>query len=330
MTLPPRSIPERLLPVPTTVSPALQQAIAQPLTATIEAIQTAPADLTSWRQLIATSEATSRERLGRLRQQCPVSVTPESIAGIPCYRVVPAAIAPANQRRLLIHCHGGGYVLASGEVCIGEAVLAAYYGQISVLSIDFRQAPDHPFPAPIEDVVQVWQSILRDYAPGLLGMFGTSAGGGLVLATLLKLQELGLPLPGAIAPLSPWADLSKTSDSLWVNEYVDEIAISYDGLVAGMAQVYAGETDLKHPLVSPLYGDFTGFPPTFLVSGTRDLLLSDTVRVQRKLRQANIPVHLQLFEGLSHAEYLYAFEISETREVFTEMQLFFDQYLSTI
>ncbi|MFM7575926.1 MAG: hypothetical protein ACKO5Q_03140, partial [Microcystaceae cyanobacterium] len=107
MTLPPRSIPERLLPVPTTVSPALQQAIAQPLTATIEAIRTAPGDLAGWRELIATLDAASWERLSRLRQQCPVSVTSESIAGIPCYRVVPRAIAPANQRRLLIHCHGG-------------------------------------------------------------------------------------------------------------------------------------------------------------------------------------------------------------------------------
>ncbi len=330
MTLSPRSIPERILPVPSTVSPVLQQAIAQPLTEIIQAIQTAPADLAGWRQLIATSNAANQERLSRLRQQCPVSVTQESIAGIPCYRVIPGAIAPANQRRLLIHCHGGGYVLASGEFCVGEAILAAYYGQIPVLSIDFRQAPDYPFPAPIEDVVQVWQSILQNHPPHLLGMFGTSAGGGLVLATLLKLKELGLPLPGAIAALSPWADLSKTGDSLFTHEYVDEIIISYDGLVAGMAQLYAGGMDLKHPLVSPVYGGFAGFPPTFLVAGTRDLLLSDTVRVQRKLRQANIPVNLQLFEGLSHAEYLYVFELPETVEVFTEMQVFFHQYLSEI
>ena len=328
MTLPPRLIPERSLPVPSTVSPVLQRVIAQPLTAAIEAIRTAPADLAAWRQLIATSDAANRENLSRLRQLCPVTVTPESIAGIPCYRVVPPAIAPANQQRLLVHCHGGAYVLASGELCIGEAILAAYYGQIPVLSIDFRQAPDHPCPAPVEDVVQVWQAILQNYPPRCLGMFGTSAGGGLVLATLLKLKELKLPLPGAIAALSPWADLSKTSDSLFTHEYVDEIAISYDGLFAGMAQLYAGGRDLTDPLLSPVYGDFTGFPPTFLISGTRDLLLSDTVRVQRKLRKANIPVNLQLFEGLSHAEYLYVFESLETQEVFTEMQVFFHQYLS--
>jgi acetyl esterase/lipase len=313
--------------VPTTVSSSLQTTIATPLDAAIKAIQQVPNNLAEWKTIIAAYDEANRQRLSALRQQFPVAVEQETIAGVNTYRLIPTAIAPGNQQRLLVHFHGGGYALAAGELGIGEGVLAAYHGQISVISVDYRQSPDHPFPAGLEDAIAVWQAVIQSYRPSNIGLLGTSAGGGLVLATVLKLRELALPLPAAIAPLSPWVDLTKTSDSLWVNEFVDRTAISYDGIVAGMAKLYAGEENLKNPLISPVYGDFQHCPPTLLVAGTRDLLLSDTARMQRQLRRSGVTVELQLFEGLSHAEYLYEFDTPESAAVFGEVRLFFDRYL---
>ncbi|MEB3174726.1 MAG: alpha/beta hydrolase, partial [Cyanobacteriota bacterium] len=142
-----------------------------------------------------------------------------------------------------------------------------------------------------------------------------------------KLQELGLPLPAALACCSPWADLLAQGDTINTLQYVDSAAISYTGLITGMAKLYGGAGDWRDPLISPVYGDFTGFPPTLLISGARDLFLSDTVRVHRQLRRRGAWADLQVFEGLSHAEHLYLFDSPESEEVFAEIRRFFDRFL---
>ncbi len=322
-----RFISARSIPVPAAASPELQTAIAQPIDELIHIMQQVPQSLDEWRQIIAVFDQASRQRLADLRQRFPVTVEPEEIAGVKTYRLTPSVIAEENQQRLLVHFHGGGYAFANGEIGTGEGILAAYHGQITVISVDYRQCPDHPFPAPIEDAIAVWQTLIQHYEPAKLGMIGTSAGGNLILATLFKLRELNLPFPAAIAPCSPWADLTKTGDTVFINEYIDEIAISYDGLLEGMTKLYAGKEDLKNPFISPVYGNFQGFPPTLLISGTRDLYLSDTVRVHRQLRRAGVAADLHVFEGLSHAEHNYLYDTPESHEAFQEIQLFFNRYL---
>lgn len=153
--LAPRPLPAKSLPVPATVSPSLQTVIASPLDAAIEAIAQVPSSLAEWKTTIAAYDEANRQRLTALRQQFPVSVEPEIIAGVNTYRLTPTEIAPENQQRLLVHFHGGGYALAGGELGIGEGILAAYHGQISVISVDYRQAPDYPFPAGLEDAIAV-------------------------------------------------------------------------------------------------------------------------------------------------------------------------------
>ncbi|MBE9204829.1 alpha/beta hydrolase [Synechocystis salina LEGE 06099] len=329
MAYSPRPLPPRSLPVPATVSPALKEAIAQPLQGAMEAIKQVPAreDKQAWQDLINSYDQTSEVLFQQLRQQFPVTLTQERIAGVNVYRVTPPVISPTNGQRILVHLHGGGYALAGGELATGEAILAAHYGQIEVISIDYRRPPDYPFPAALDDALAVWRELVTIYEVSRMGLFGTSAGGGLLLALVCQLRQLNLPLPAAIAPLSPWVDLTKTGDTYFTNEYVDRTAISYGGLLAGLAQLYAGELPLNHPFISPLYNDLEGLPPTLLISGTRDLVLSDTARLQRKLRQNNGVVDLQLFEGLSHAEYLYQFDAPESAEVFGELSQFFNRHL---
>ncbi|WP_460194555.1 alpha/beta hydrolase [Thermosynechococcus sp. FA-CM-4201] len=324
----PRSLPPRQLPIPAAASPQLQQALAQPLEDIIEAVIHAPTDEQGWRDFIAAVDDAQRPNLALLKAHYPVEILATEMAGVRVYQIVPPQIPEQFRHHLLLHFHGGGYTLASGELGIGEAILAAYRSQKRVLSIDYRQGPDEAFPASLEDALAVWQALIQVQAPAAIGLFGTSAGGGLLLALVCELRRLNLPLPGAIAPLTPWADLSKTSDTLFSHEYIDSTIVSYEGMLATMARRYAGSYDLQHPLVSPLYNDLQGLPPTLLISGTRDLLLSDTVRLQRKLRQAGVVVEVQLFEGMSHADYLYHWQTPESEEVFAELASFFNRYLA--
>jgi acetyl esterase/lipase len=207
-------------------------------------------------------------------------------------------------------------------------MLLAAYGGYRVLAIDYRMAPDAPFPAALDDLVAVWRSLLKTNDPHHIGVEGTSAGGNLTLALMLRLKAEGLPLPGAIAPGSPVSDLTKTGDSYFTNEWVDNVLVTYDGFLARGIALYAHGHDLKDPMLSPINGDFAGLPPAILTTGTRDLLLSDTIRAHRKLRQAGVPAELEVFEGLSHAQYALTPDAPDAKEVFSEVSGFFDRHLA--
>ncbi len=159
-----------------------------------------------------------------------------------------------------------------------------------------------------------------------MALGGTSAGGGLTLASIHRFKELGLELPGALWAGTPWTDLTKTGDSHFTNEGIDRALVTYDGLLEGAAKLYANGHDLKSPLISPVYGDFEAFPPTYLVTGTRDLFLSDVVRVHRKMRVAGVIAELNVYEGVSHAEYLFAGS-PELQQAFAELAAFLMRHL---
>jgi acetyl esterase/lipase len=208
-------------------------------------------------------------------------------------------------------------------------VLGAHHARTRVLSVDYRMPPDHPFPAAIDDVVAVWRAVIADRDPASVGVFGTSAGGGLTLAATLRLKALGLPLPGALAPSTPWTDLAGESDSYATNANVDGIFSDYEGAPAAMARLYAGAASLADPLVSPVHGDFAGFPPSILTTGTRDILLSDTVRVYRAMRAAGVEARLEVHEAMSHAEYAFAATSPESAVVFGDIAAFFERHLAS-
>ena len=149
----------------------------------------------------------------------------------------------------------------------------------------------------------------------------------MTLAMILRAKKEGLPLPAAIAPGSPWSDLTETGDTYKTNEWVDNVIVSYGGYLSRAALLYANGHDLKDPQLSPIYGDFHGFPPAILTSGTRDLFLSLTVLTHRKLRQAGVEASLQVFEGMSHAQYNFDPYAPETKEIFMEIASFFDKHL---
>jgi acetyl esterase/lipase len=159
-----------------------------------------------------------------------------------------------------------------------------------------------------------------------MAVFGTSAGGALTLA--LRAKAEGFSLPGALGVGTPMSDVTKRGDTFLTLEGIDNVLVSKDGFCDAATLFYANGHDLADPWLSPVYGEFAGFPPTVLTTGTRDLLLSNTVRVHRKLRQSGVKAALNVYEGQAHAHYLFDDQAPETREVFEEIAGFFDQHLA--
>ncbi len=313
-----------MLPVPDTVSPALQALIAAPYPAGWDV---APRGAAAWKELASQSVAAATPFLAAIRQRFKMHVEATKISGVRVFIVTPADVPPANRSRLLLHVHGGGYALYPGEAGAGEGMLMAGYAGFRVVSVDYRMAPDFPFPAALDDTIAVWRELLNRNDPRRMAIFGSSSGGGLTLATILRARTEGLPLPAAIAPGTPWADLTGGGDSIMANAFVDNVLVSKSGWVGAAAALYAAGHDLRDPQLSPIYGDFKGFPPAILTSGTRDLFLSNTVRVHRKLRQAGVEALLQVFEGQSHAQFLDPF-VPEGEEAFGEIARFFGTHLA--
>jgi epsilon-lactone hydrolase len=321
----PRTVPGRAIPVPTDVSPELQSAIAAPYRS--PAWNLNPRTPEEWKQAVAKLAAATAATIPPLREKLGVVSQETTIGGVHAYIVQPKDIPPQNQNRLLFHIHGGGYVYNPGEAGTQEAVLMAGYGKFKVISIDYRMPPDYPYPAAMDDNMAAWKAAVTMAKPKNIGVFGTSAGGAMTLALVLRAKAEGLPMPAAIAPGTPAADMTETGDSYRTNEWLDNVLVSYNGYVSHAAQLYANGHDMKDPQLSPIYGDFHGFPPAILTTGTRDLFLSNTVRTHRKLREAGVEAELQVFEGISHAQYQLDANTPESKEAFEEIARFFDAHL---
>ena len=320
-----RHVPVRELPVPDTVSPEMQALISAPLP---PLWNFHPKSTAEWKAFAAKSAAPQIAQATTLLAKLKVKRVQSEIAGIRVYIMTPETVPPENRDRLLVHLHGGGYVAFPGEAGNVEAILMAGYGRMRVVSIDYRMPPDFPYPAALDDAMAVWHALVKTNDPKKMAIFGTSTGGGMTLAMVLRAKAEKAPLPGAIAPGTPWSDMTKTGDSYFANEAVDNVLVSHDGWLGDAAKLYANGHDLKDPLLSPIYGDFHGFPPTVLTTGTRDLFLSNTVRVHRKLREADVEAMLNVFEAQSHAQYLFNPYAPETKEAFREITKFFDTHLA--
>ncbi len=314
----------RALPAPTTVSPELARLIKAP---PIAHWNTHPQNAGEWRELIAHVADAARPFLPKLRERWGVDSVPGKLGGVPVFTLTPKRIAPGHEGLVLLHIHGGGYVFHPGETGTGEGILMAGLGGFKVVSVDYRMPPDHPYPAALDDVLAAYKALLKEYPPEKIAVFGCSTGGGLTLALMLRARDEGLPMPAAIAPGTPWTDMTKTGDSYFTNEGLDNILVSYDGWLGDAARLYAGGHDLKDPYLSPVYGDVTGLPPALLTTGTRDLFLSNTVRMHQKLREAGVPAELVVFEGMSHGHYLMNPDAPETLRHFSELTAFFGKHL---
>jgi monoterpene epsilon-lactone hydrolase len=192
-----RHLPEHDVVVPDTVSPAMQAVIGRPLS---PIWNEHPKSAEEWKALVARTADARLATLPDLRQRLGVKVEPTVIGGVKAFIVTPESIPEANRNRLLVHLHGGGYVLFPGESGTGEAIMMAGFTGMKVISVDYRMPPDFPYPAALDDAMAVWKEVVKSANPKNIAIFGTSTGGGMTLAAVLRAKQEGLALPAAIAP----------------------------------------------------------------------------------------------------------------------------------
>ncbi len=318
-------VPAKRLPVPGTPSPQIQKLISAPIRPGWNMV---PKSDQEWRQVVDAGAAATLKTLPGLIDRMKVKVEKTTIDGVRAFIVTPDSILPNNRQRVLINMHGGCYVFSPGESGLREAVMMAGFGGFRVIAVDYRMPPEAHFPAALDDGVTVYKHLLQTTDPKRVAIFGASAGGALTLAIVLRAKQEGIPVPAAIAPGTPMSDVTGVGDTFHTNELIDNVLVSRDGICQAAALYYAAGHDMRDPLISPVYGDLAGFPPAILTSGTRDLLLSNTVRVHRKLRQAGVEASLQIFEGQSHAHYQFDDRAPETKEAFAEISEFFDKHMA--
>jgi acetyl esterase/lipase len=315
----------RTIPAPAGLSPEMLEIVKA---RQIPPLMAAPESTEEWLRLQKAFDAPGEE-LGR-QAAAHNGATCEAVemAGVRTYLVTPGTINKRFADRVFVHTHGGAFVFGGGESALREAVWLATGIGVKVVSVDYRRPPLHPFPAAVDDTVAVWREVMKKQDGAQTALFGTSAGGNLALAATLKLKELGEPLPGAVFVGTPATDLENISDTWHTMVGLDPLG-PREGMVAAALDLYVGDTDPSNPLLSPVNADLEGFPPTILISGTRDLLLSDTVRMHRALRSAGVEAELHIYDGQTHGDYMQNLlrEVPERADAQRELSGFFDQHL---
>ena len=257
------------------------------------------------------------------RQMYPVEIVETEIAGVRCHVVRPRDLTEENARRVLINLHGGGFVLGSGSLV--EAIPIANLTGVPVVAVDYRLAPEHPFPAAVDDAVAVYRSFLdQGYQSSSIGLFGSSAGGFLTAQTAVRLEREGLPLPACLGVFTAGGDfrsLGDTAQIFTLSGFWGELILPVDHELSEI-RAYLGGADPSDPLVSPINADLSRFPPTLLMSGTRDAVLSATTSFHRALRRHGVDADLFVFEAMPHSHW-YTLHLPEAREALDIMSNFF-------
>jgi acetyl esterase/lipase len=307
----------RVVPVPETISTQAQRVLARP-----EPDQGPPQSLAQRRTGTDAYTAGARVAWSAL---CPNQLVEDMIAGVPVRIVTPGGLPEANRDKVLLNLHGGGFNSDSGSYT--ESIPISSYSKIKVVAVLYRLAPEHPFPAAVDDSVAVYKELLKTYKPEHIVIYGTSAGAILTAEVAAKLKRLGLPLPAALGIFSGMGDFARTGDSIALFA-LRGLSGHLDPPEAGAHDpYYVANTDPKDPVLSPIYSDLHGLPPTLFVTSTRDLLLSGTVNLHRAYLNAGVDARLVVFDALTHA-FWYDPLLPEAIEANQMMADFFVKHLS--
>ncbi len=255
----------------------------------------------------------------------PATLTEEKIAGVPVRIVVPAGLPDANKNKVLLNLHGGGFNSDSGSFT--ESIPMAGMTKIKCVAVLYRLAPENPFPAAVDDSIAVYKELLKTYKADHIVLYGTSAGAILTAEVAVKIKQLGLPMPAALGIFSGMGDFARAGDS--VSLY------SLRGLQGHLDppdeskphdSPYVGSTDPKDPVLSPIYAELHGMPPTLFVTSGRDLLLSGTVNLHRAYLNAGNDASLIVYDALPHA-FWYSTKLPEALEANHAMADYFTKHL---
>ena len=258
-------------------------------------------DAEGWRKVIAERDSMVQRMAGGSGSEDGVAVEEITVDGAHVFVITPDDIAP-DDRRVYLEIHGGAFIQEGGEICRRRGIDNARMVGTRSWAVDYRMPPDHPYPTPLDDCVAAYRALLEQRRPAEIVIGGPSAGGNLAAATILRARDEGLPLPAGAVLFSPVSDVTESGDTWNTNMGVDTVLTAR---ATPALQLYAAGHDLRDPYLSPVFGDFgQGYPPTLLLTGTRDVLLSDTVRLHRALRAADVPADLHVFEAAGHGGFL--------------------------
>ncbi|MFJ7975776.1 alpha/beta hydrolase [Peribacillus sp. NPDC096379] len=252
-------------------------------------------------KMISSSLEERREAIQFLgdRIQIPVNieVTEETIGEVNCEWI---SLKDASSDSVVINIHGGAYVMGSAYAARGTAITLATLSRSRVISIDYRLAPENPFPAALDDVLAVYRALLdKGISSSKIVLYGESAGGGLVLAVILMLRDFGKDQPAAVICSSPWADLTNSGGShTWEIENKDFTLTTED--LNGQAFMYAGGESLTNPYISPIFADFSNVPPLLIYAGTNEILLNDSISLAERATQAGVEVTIRVVDNMPH------------------------------
>jgi acetyl esterase/lipase len=317
---------ERTIRVPTSVSAHAQAVIAAGQQMVVDRLvhpTTAPApdDVEGWKRQIAGTDEAIITGFAASALDIPATIEVREIAGVHVNVVTPEGVDVGDDAVIHLDIHGGALIAGGGEACRLMNTSAAARAGLLTWGVDYRMPPDHPYPAPLDDCVAVYRALLDVRPPEKIVVGGGSAGGNLVAAMLLRAKDEGLPMPAALLLFTPEIDLTESGDSFDTNAGVDYVLV--ERLTDSIA-LYAGDHDLTDPYLSPIFGDVTGFPPTFVQAGTRDLFLSNAVRIHRKLRHAGVEAELHVWEAMPHGGF---FGAPEDAEMAAELRRFLAKHL---
>jgi epsilon-lactone hydrolase len=292
----------RAIPLPQSVSEEARRVLATPRTP--QRRYPPRDDKQAWRELIAEANASFAPAVQLAQQLSAERATTETttIDGVTVHVGTPTALPEGNRDRAWIVVHGGGLILLGGPWARAEAGLTAATRECVAYSVDYRMPPDHPYPAAVDDVVTVYRKLLDRYEPRNIVISGTSAGANVAPAAVLKARDQGLPIPGALLLLTPECDLTESGDTFHTLRDLDP---RLPRPLPESIALYADGHDLTHPYLSPIFADFgPGFPPTYIQSGTRDIFLSNSVRLHRALRNSEIEAELHVWEAALHGGFV--------------------------
>jgi epsilon-lactone hydrolase len=248
-----------------------------------------------------------------------VRMEESAIAGVSVRIFTPPVVPEENRGYVLLNLHGGGFTVDAGSIT--ENVPLAAYARMTVVAARYRLAPEHPFPAAVDDAEAVYRALLGEHAPGRLGLYGTSAGACLCTQLLVRLKQAGCPLPRAFGFFTGTADLSRSGDS----EFFFRPAHN-SGEPGDQFPAYVGNHDRSRPEVSPILSDLKGFPPTLCIAGTRDFMLSQTSLFHRALLRSEVDARLLVFEAMPHAHWIFL-DLPESDQAFQAMGHFFATHM---
>ena len=260
-----------------------------------------------------------------------IMIEAQAPAGVTCTPVEAGGVSAewsvadgADQDKVILYVHGGGYVMGSAGSHRDMTGRLSQAAGARVLSLNYRLAPEYPFPAPVDDSVAAYRWLLgQGIQASNIAIAGDSAGGGLALAALIAIRDAGEPMPAAGIGISPWVDMEGTGESMTTRAAVDPV-VQKEGLL-GMAKLYLGGADPKNPLAAPLHANLAGLPPLLIQVGDSETLLDDATRITERAQKADVDVTLKIWDEMPHVWHLFAPILPEGRQAIEEIGAFFKE-----